>query len=147
MIRHLRKNYLGEKYKCAYEAGYSGIRILQEFQNTGIECIVVNPAVVPSKDKDKAFKTDRIDFRKIAGSLKNVELEAIYVPGRQALEDRNLLRMRHSIVKKSTRTRNQVKAMLSFYGIEKSTEDCKKSWTKKNIKYLESITLMSDGCL
>ena len=141
LIRHLRKNYPGANYKCAYEAGYSGFWIQQEFKKQGIECIVVNPADVPSTNKEQVYKSDPVDCRKIARSLRNGELEAIYVPDRQALEDRNLVRMRHGIVKKQTRVKNQIKAFLSFYGIKKKDEDCKKSWTKKHIKYLESISI------
>lgn len=82
-----------------------------------------------------------MDCRKIARSLRNGELEPIYVPDRKALEDRNLVRMRHGIVKKQTRVKNQIKAFLSFYGIQNIDEDCKKSWTKKHIKYLETISI------
>jgi transposase len=141
LIKHLRKNYPGANYKCAYEAGYMGFWAQHEFKKEGIDCIVVNPADVPSKNKEKMFKTDRIDCRKIARSLRNGELDGIHVPSREELENRNLLRMRQLTVKKSTRIKNQIKAMLSFYGIKISDENCKRSWSKKHIKYLENISM------
>lgn len=138
---HLKKNYPGANYKCVYEAGYSGFWIQHELKRQSVECIVVNPADVPSTNKEKAFKTDRIDCRKLARSLRNLELEGIYVPQREELEDRNLLRLRTSSVKKCTRIKNEIKAMLCFYGIEVNGEGCKKSWTKKHIKYLETLSM------
>lgn len=145
LIRYLRKNYPGAKYICAYEAGYSGFWIQQEFDKEGIECLVVNAADVPSRDKEKRFKTDRVDCRKIARCLKNGELEGIYIPGQEELENRNVLRLRYLTVKKSTRAKNEIKAMLSFYGIKITNEDCKQSWTKKHIKYLETISLTQES--
>jgi len=38
--------------------------------------MVVNPADVPTKDKEKATKTDPVDSRKLARSLRNGELKA-----------------------------------------------------------------------
>ena len=76
--------------------------------------MVVNPADVPTKDKEKATKTDRVDCRKLARSLRNGELEAIYVPSRIKGEDRSLVRTRQSMVRKQTRCKNQIKSILSF---------------------------------
>lgn len=53
LIRHLRKNYPRVNYICAHEAKYSGFWIQQEFQKQVIECIVVNPADVPSTNKSR----------------------------------------------------------------------------------------------
>jgi transposase len=144
LINHLRKNYPDANYQCAYEAGYSGFWIQSEFKKHGINCIVVNPADVPTTNKEKNFKTDRIDCRKIAKSLSNGELRGIFVPHREELEDRNLLRQRSWTVKKLTRVKNEIKAMLSFYGINHQSESCKRNWSKRHIKYLETISLSNE---
>jgi len=143
LISHLRKNYPGADYHCAYEAGYSGFWIQEEFRKEGVDCIVVNPADVPSRDKEKNFKTDRIDCRKIARCLSKGELEGIYVPSREELEDRNLLRLRHLTVKKSTRVKNEIKAMLSYYGIKNPDANYKRSWTKAHMKFLETVQMVN----
>lgn len=144
LIKHLRENYPGANYQCAYEAGYSGFWIQSEFKKHGINCIVVNPADVPTTNKEKNFKTDRIDCRKIAKSLSNGELRGIYVPHREELEDRNLLRLRYLTVKKLTRVKNEIKAVLSFYGINHQTKLCKRNWSKRHIQYLETISLSNE---
>jgi len=44
--------------------------------------MVVNPADVPTKDKERADKTDRVDCRKLARGLRNGEIKGIYVPSK-----------------------------------------------------------------
>ena len=60
---------------------------------------MVNPADIPTTDKERDQKDDTRDSRKIARSLKNKELQAIYVPSLRALEDRTLVRSRSMLVK------------------------------------------------
>ena len=74
LSKYLIKNFPGAKYYCAYEAGYSGFWIHDELQKRHMDCCVVNPADVPTKDKERRLKNDRIDSRKLAKSLRNGEL-------------------------------------------------------------------------
>ena len=62
--RHLEKNYPGGKYFSVYEAGYSGFWIHRRLRSLGIENIVINPADVPTTDKERRHKTDTWDLRK-----------------------------------------------------------------------------------
>lgn len=144
LVRHLRKNYPGASYRCAYEAGYSGFWIQQKLESMGVDCVVVNPGDVPTTNKEKTYKTDPRDCRKIARGLVNDELNAIYVHSREELENRNLVRMRQLIVKKITRVKNQIKSLLAFYGISVNGPDCKSSWTKKHKAYLKTIRLETE---
>jgi transposase len=104
---------------------------------------VVNPADVPSIHKERTFKTDRIDARKLARALRNGELTPVYVPNRAALEDRSLVRTRYSLVRKQTRCKNQIKGLLSFYGIPLPQEPSTVNWSKRFILWLEQLTLQS----
>ena len=57
LINHLNKNYPGAKVKVAYEAGFCGFGIERSLKAKGIECLVVNPADVPTwgqREKEKA---------------------------------------------------------------------------------------------
>ncbi|MFZ3158355.1 MAG: hypothetical protein WA124_12720, partial [Smithella sp.] len=56
----------------------------------------VNPADVPTKNKERTGKTDRIDCRKLARGLRNGEIKGIYVPSRVKVEDRSLVRTRQN---------------------------------------------------
>lgn len=117
LVNYLRRNFPGARYHCVYEAGYQGFWIHDELQEQGANCLVVNPADVPTTHKEKRHKTNGVDARKLCRNLRNGELDAIYVPTRVALEDRSLVRNRHAFVKKQTRCKNQINALLSFYGI------------------------------
>ena len=103
--------------------------------------MVVNPADVPTKDKEKATKTDRVDCRKLARSLRNGELEAIYVPSRIKGEDRSLVRTRQSMVRKQTRCKNQIKSILSFYGIPVPEDMETRRWSRRFISFIEQIRM------
>ena len=84
----LTKHYPGASYECAYEASFGGFWIHEQLTELGIKCIVVNAADVPTTEKERQQKTDVRDSRKIARSLSNRELEAIYIPPKWQQLDR-----------------------------------------------------------
>ena len=51
LVNYLKRNFPGATYKSVYEAGYSGFWIHDRLQEQGIQCLVVNPADVPTKDR------------------------------------------------------------------------------------------------
>ena len=139
---YLRRMFPSGEYYSVYEAGYSGYWIHEELEKEGICNIIVNPADVPTTDKEKRKKTDKVDSRKLAKSLRSKELEGIYIRKREDQEDRSLVRMRHRMVKKQTSCKNQIKGMLSFFGIFLSEEKVFSHWSKK---YIEWILEKSSG--
>jgi transposase len=116
LVNHLHCNFPGADYYSAYESGFSGFWAHRELVSKGIRNIVVHPADVPTTQKERVFKTDKRDCRKISRSLSNEELEAIHVPSVKTQEDRTLVRLRLTFGKDLTRQKNRVKAMLNFYG-------------------------------
>ncbi len=114
LSNYLERNFPGAAYHAVYEAGYSGFWIHDQLREKGIDCIVVNPADIPTTDKERAGKTGKVDCRKLARCLRNGELKGIYVPTRIKIEDRSLLRTRRNMVKKQTRGKNQIKSCLPF---------------------------------
>lgn len=143
LINYLKKNYPGADYFAAYEAGYSGFWIQEELQSGGVDCIVVNPADVPTTDKEKKQKGDPRDSRKIARALKNGELNAIHIPDKKSQQDRSLLRMRQRIIGNQTRCRNRIKGLLSFYGIDLPDQFSKSGthWSKRFMVWIEQLKL------
>ena len=139
LVNYLRRNFPGGRYHGVYEAGYCGFWIHDRMQERGVDCMVVNPADVPTKHKERAFKSNRVDARKLVRSLMNGELEPIYVPNRRAMEDRSLTRSRHAFVKKQTRCKNQIKALLALYGITVPEEDTETHWSRRYVAYLEQL--------
>lgn len=144
-MKYLHRHFPHAHYHCVYEAGYCGYWIHDQLRAHGIECFVINAADVPTSDKEKRHKTNKVDSRKLARNLRNGELSPLYVPSRIALEDRTLVRSRHAFVSKQTRCKNQIKALLSFYGI-RVPEDCsERYWSRRYIAWLESLQMRSDG--
>jgi transposase len=78
--RYLTGNYPGAAYHSVYEAGFCGFRIHRRLVKLGINNIVVNPADVPTKGKEKLQKTDAVDCGKLAGELRSNSLTGINVP-------------------------------------------------------------------
>jgi len=96
--RHMRENYPGGKYYSVYEAGYCGYWISRELSNEGIKNIIVNPADVPTRGKEKTTKTDKIDSRKLSRELESRTLEGIYIPAEIQEEIRSLCLLRYQLV-------------------------------------------------
>jgi transposase len=137
LAKYLHRNFPGAHYHCVYEAGYSGFWIHDELRASGIDCIVVNPADVPTKSKEHTHKTNGVDARKLCRNLRSGELDAIYVPARRSLEDRSLIRTRYGFVRKQTRCKNQIKALLAFYGISIPEDIVSSHWSRRYISWLE----------
>jgi transposase len=141
LVSYLKHHFPGAAYKAVYEAGYCGFWIHDNLRKDGIECIVVNPADIPTTDKERIRKSDRIDCRKLARSLRAGELQGIWVPSRVQAEERSLVRTRQALVKKQTRCKNQIKSMLYLYGIE---VDPFESWSGRFIRSLEALRLATE---
>ena len=141
LVRYLRRTFLGAEYQCVYKAGYCGFWICWQLREWGIECLVVNPADVPTSDKERRVKTDRIDAAKLARHLRSHELHSNYIPDHPAQEDRTLVRTRARFVRKQTRCKNQIKSLLSFYGLsenalfKKETEILLRRLGKKRVHF------------
>jgi transposase len=138
LTHYLQRTFPGATYHTVYEAGFSGFWLHDQLREKGINCMVVNPADVPTKDKERAGKTDRVDCRKLARGLRNGEIKGIYVPSRVKVEDRSLVRTRQSMVRKQTRCKNQITSILFFYGITIPEES---HWSRKFINWIESISM------
>jgi transposase len=141
LVNYLRRNFPGATYRSVYEAGYSGFWVHDQLVEKGVACTVANPADVPTKDKERRTKRDRIDCRKLARSLRAGEIEGIYVPCRKNLEDRSLVRTRQSMVRKQTRCKNQIKGILFFYGIPLPEDWAERRWSGPFVRWLETLPM------
>ena len=141
LVNYLKRNFPGASYKSVYEAGFCGYWIHDQLREQGIECLVVNPADVPTKDKERATKTDPVDCRKLARNLRSGDIEGIYVPSRIKAEDRGLLRTRQGMVKKQTRCKNQIRSILCFYGIHIPEDLASSHWSKRFITWIDGVRM------
>jgi transposase len=140
LVAYLHRMFPGAHYHCVYEAGYCGFWIYEQLKQRLVDCIVANPADVPTKDRERVFKSDGVDTRKLARGLRSGDLDALYVPSRTAQEDRSLVRTRVTFIKKQTRCKNQIKAFLSYYGILIPEEVVSSHWSRRYVAYLEGLS-------
>lgn len=146
LYNYLIKNYPGGIYHLAYEAGFCGFWALRKFHELGVDCIVINPADVPTSNKEKVNKNDPIDSRKLARELENKSLKAIYIPDIFHEELRHLMRLRFRIVQSQTRVKNRIKALLYTKGIPIPLNFTGNSrWSALFIDWLKEIKLNTDA--
>lgn len=139
LVSYLKKNFPGGTYHSAYEAGFCGYWIHYELKRLGVNSIIVNPADIPTTQKEKVFKEDKRDSRKIAKTLANGDLTAIHIPQLSTLEHRGLVRTRDSFVSDVSRYKNRIKSFLMFHGIQLPDEFQKNNWSNKFIEWLRTV--------
>ena len=139
LVKYLHKNYPKARYISVYEAGFCGFWIHRRLRELGVENIVVNPADVPTKQKERRHKADKIDSRKLTRELSNNNLEGIYIPSKEHESLRALGRLRRQTVKDQTRIKCRIKSLLYFVGIELPEDKEFQYWSGKFIKYLSEL--------
>jgi transposase len=145
--QYLAKHFPGANYHSAYEAGFCGYWIHNKLKELGINSIVVNPADIPTTNKEKVQKEDARDSRKIARELRNGGLKPIHVPSVKTHEDRSLMRMRGTLVQDLAINKCRIKSHLYLYGIE--IPECftktQARWTKRFVTWLENIDMQEQS--
>jgi transposase len=142
LSKYLRKNFPGANYYSAYEASFNGFKAHRELTGSGIKNIVVNPADIPTTDKERKQKEDARDSRKIAEQLAARKLEGIYVPEIELEGDRAMLRFRKTITKEIARNKCRVKSFLYYHGITIPEKFANKTkWSKGFTTWLKELDL------
>lgn len=143
--QYLRRYFPGASYHSVYEAGFCGFSVHRALCNEGIDSMVVNAADVPTTDKQKRRKSDPVDSRKLATERRKGSLTPLYVPPLDAQQDRTLVRLRHGIVTKQTRCKNQIKSLLSYYGMPMPEEMVHHYWSRRYLTYLKSLAARTNS--
>jgi len=143
LYHYLTRTFPNGIYHSAYEAGFCGYWIHNKFISLGIKSIVVNPADIPTTDKEKVQKADKRDSQKIAKALRSGDLKGIHVLSLKTLEDRCLIRTRATIVQDLTRNKNRIKSFLYFHGIElpEKFKQMNHHWSKRFMAWLKGIEM------
>lgn len=137
---YLKRNYPSADYHVVYEAGFCGFSHQREFSQTGINCIVVNPADVPTTGKEKQRKSDVVDCRKLGQALSKGQLTGIFIPGIEQQDDRDIIRTYNQMIKDQTRYKNRIRGWLHFQGITFGESDSK-YWSNNFIVWLKELSL------
>lgn len=137
LVKFLCRSFPGGRYRCAYEAGFCGFWIARRLKERGIECIVVNPADVPTKDKERVNKRDKVDSRKLARELEKGNLEGVHVPNEWMQRLKSLGRLSIGCGRDMTRIKNRIKSHLDLYGVEIPSHGECYHWSGNFIRMLE----------
>ena len=146
LLKYLEKHFPEGNYYSVYEAGFCGFSTHRELLSNGIKNIVVNPADIPTTDKERKQKEDRRDSRKLSRLLKNKALEEIYIPPLSVEELRSLVRYRKTTVNDLGRQKNRIKSYLYYSGINIPIElsGPSKHWSKKFSDWLSTVILSTE---
>lgn len=146
LVNYLQANFSGGTYHSAYEAGFCGFWIHRELEKLGVNSMVVNPADIPTTQKEQVQKEDKRDSVKIAKGLRSGNLNAIYIPSEKSVEDRGLVRIRHLLVKDAIRYKSRIKGFLNFHGIPiPSSFNQSGHWSKRFMNWLKSIEMKNES--
>src|SRR3954469_10945034 len=137
LIEHLQSHYPGATFRCVYESCAMGFTLQRRLQQAGIECMVVHAADVSTTDKEKRRKTDKVDALKLARDLESNHLKAIYVPDEDIQKERNLIRFRKRLKGDLNRSKNRLKSLLKYQGINIPAQFGKACWSKKFMAWIE----------
>jgi transposase len=139
LLKYMQKHYPDGNYHVAYESGFSGFWAARKLNDLGVNCMVVHASDVPSSQKERLNKNDRVDSRKIARSLSNGDLMPIYIPDKVAEEYRYLNRHRLKTIKDQTRLKNRIKSVLHQFGYTIPLQYQERRWSGAFIDWLLTI--------
>lgn len=133
------KHFPDYEVTTAYEAGCCGYYAHRCFESYGWDSLVVNPADIHRKGKEKHTKTDKIDAQLIARELKDGRLESIIIPDKKREELRSLFRRRNDLVKDFRRVKSYIKMQLLYFGIKEPEEFDNDHWSHKYRNWLDEM--------
>ena len=146
LFEFLQKHYPDGEYHAVYESGFSGFSTYYSLVELGIDCMVINAADVPTTQYEHTMKTDQIDARKLARSLKSGLLRGIYIHSKENIDARSVVRIRRTIQKQLGGCKSRTKHLLHSNGVT-IPERFNKSgsyWSRVFIKWLqEDVQLLS----
>jgi transposase len=105
--------------------------------------MVINAGDIPTTQKDKLYKRDPVDSRKLARGLEKNSLHGIHVLDRDLEELRSLNRTRFYLMRDLRRSKNRIKSFLLYYDIPLPGEFDNNQWTLKFIAWLKQVKLQT----
>lgn len=136
LVNYVRKHFPGQRVAFAYEAGPTGFGLHDELAQQAYTCVVVAPSKVPRAPGERV-KTNRLDSRKLAESLRGGQLHSIHVPSLAYRELRHLVQLRDTHVRQLTSSKLRIKSLLLYEGI--SFPDPSEKWTARAMRELQTL--------
>ncbi len=138
LIGYLRNRFPECTIHLIYEAGFKGFTLYDRLSEDGIDCVVIPPHMV-TEPKVNRVKTDKRDANRLALMLENHDFKyGCHVPDKERRQDRQVSRTLIAIQKDIIRTRNRIRKLLDFHGIEVSFGD---RWNRKEFLALKELSV------
>ncbi|MDR0305781.1 MAG: IS110 family transposase [Chitinispirillales bacterium] len=138
------QNFVDCNIHIVYEAGFRGFNLYDALIADGYKCTVVPPHTV-HQAKCARVKNDRIDAKLLAKNLEDGNCKACHVPDKQRRIDRQVARTLGSVIRDTTRTKNQIRKLFDCHGIE--TGITVHDWNDGHYKYLRELLVSLDPTL
>ena len=140
LAEKLAKQHPGRLFFC-YEAGPCGYGIERQLKQSGHDCIVVAPSLMPTRPGERV-KTDRRDAITLARLHRAGELTAVWVPDPAHEAMRDLIRARTHMVEQVRKARQQLQGFLLRQGRIYSGAT---SWTAAHRHWLATVRFDHDA--
>jgi transposase len=137
LIKHLTSRYKGADFQCVYESCSWGFNLQRKLTKAGISCIVVHAADVSTSDKERRRKTDKVDALKLADNLCRGYLNGIHVPDLVLQKQRTHIRLRSQLTGDLTKSKNRLKSLLKYQGIDIPEQYANSSWSRNFLNWVE----------
>lgn len=144
VYKYMSKTYPEGNYYTVYEAGYWGFWPHRELEELGCKNMVVNPADVPEKKKERNYRSDRSDAMKLSRGLANGDLDPLYIPDKEAENFRVLARYLSYCTRQIIRIKTRIKSVLAYLGVlldEEYPEEAARYWSGHYISWLEELVM------
>jgi len=136
LVQRLSEECGGGVVLFCYEAGPCGYGLCRQIMQTGHDCQVVAPSLIPRKPGER-IKTDRRDALKLSRQLRSGDLTAVWVPDQEQEAMRDLTRARGDMKAQQLKARQQLNAFVLRHGHHWPSN--KNRWTQSHYNWVESL--------
>ena len=127
--------------RVVYEAGPTGYTLARRLRSEGYDAQVIAPSKLLAPVGPEA-KSDRLDCRRLAQLSAKGLLHPVRVPTEQEEADRQVLRLRELLVRKTHAVQAQIKSFLLQHGLAEPAG--LGHWSKKSVAALRGLALLPE---
>jgi transposase len=127
--------------QVVYEAGPTGFGLARRLRSEGYDAQVIAPSKLLAPVGPEA-KSDRLDCRRLAQLSAKGPLHPVRVPTEQEEADRQVVRLREQLVRKTRSVQSQIKGFLLQHGIAEPAG--LGHWSKKSVAVLRGLALLPE---
>jgi transposase len=139
LLGYIHKHFPSQKVAFAYEAGPTGFGLYDDLTAAGHSCLVAAPSMIPTAPGQRV-KTNRLDSKKIAESLRGGQLKSIHVPSLSYRHLRHLIQLRDTFVRQSTAFKNRIKSLLLYERIPFPAAASQNQWSLRVMSELNQLS-------